>query len=148
MKYEIFKTCVGYTLVINRTGGTRNDYRFASKAELNRWLKLAGIRYGGAGMAEIIYLDDHRAGVHLYCPEMGQRKPEVQLEATLGHYGTHYYVDTPLELKGRGITEIVPVCCAPGCKKDVEGWRTYRVTRRAFEKLKAQYPIAMENLLD
>ena len=44
MKYEIFKTCGGYTLVINRADGTRNDYRFASKAKLNRWLKLAGIR--------------------------------------------------------------------------------------------------------
>ena len=44
MKYETFKTCEGYVLVINRADGTRNDYRFTSKAQLNRWLKLAGIR--------------------------------------------------------------------------------------------------------
>lgn len=98
-------------------------------------------------MAEVIYLDDHRPGVHLYCPEMGQRKPDVQMEATLGHYGGHYYVDTPLELNGRGITELSP-SWYPGSQKALEHWRSYRVTRRAFEKLKAQYPIAMENLLD
>lgn len=99
-------------------------------------------------MAKVIYLDDHRAGVHLYCPEMGQRKPEVQMEASLSYDGSHYFVDTPLVLKGRGIVEIVPACWAFSSKKDVEGWRVYRVTKRAFEKLERQYPIAMENLLD
>lgn len=44
MKYEIFKTCGGYVLIIDRADDTRNDYRFNSRAELNRWLKLAGIR--------------------------------------------------------------------------------------------------------
>ena len=82
-------------------------------------------------MAEIIYLDDHRAGVHVYCPELGQRKPEVPMEATLG----------------RGITERSP-SWYPGSRKQLEGWRSYQVTRRAFEKLKEQYPIAMESLLD
>lgn len=27
-------------------------------------------------------------------------------------------------------------------------WKSYRVTKKAFEKLKAEYPIAMERLLD
>lgn len=98
-------------------------------------------------MAKVIYLDDHRPGVHLYCPEMGQRKPEVQMEASLGYYGTHYYVNTPLALKGRGIVEQSPHW-VPGTRKALEGWRSYRVTKRAFAKLKEQYPIAMENLLD
>ena len=44
MKYEILKVTGGYVLVINRADGTRNDYRFSSKAKLNRWLKLAGIQ--------------------------------------------------------------------------------------------------------
>lgn len=44
MKYEILKTCEGYVLVIAQADGTRNDYRFNTKAQLNRWLKLAGIR--------------------------------------------------------------------------------------------------------
>ena len=44
MKYEILKVTGGYVLLIDRAGGTRNDYRFNSKAQLNRRLKLAGIR--------------------------------------------------------------------------------------------------------
>ena len=44
MKYEILKVTGGYVLVIDRADGTRNDYRFSSKAKLNRWLKLAGIQ--------------------------------------------------------------------------------------------------------
>lgn len=98
-------------------------------------------------MAKVIYLDDHRPGVHAYWPELGEREPEVQMEARLGHYGTHYFVDTPLELKGRGITERSP-SWYPGSRKQLEGWRSYQVTRRAFEKLKERYPISMERLLD
>ena len=44
MKYEIRKTAEGYVLSINREDGTRNDYRFNNKAELNRWMKLAVIK--------------------------------------------------------------------------------------------------------
>lgn len=44
MKYEIRKTAEGYVLIINREDGTRNDYRFNNKAELNRWMKLAGTK--------------------------------------------------------------------------------------------------------
>ena len=95
----------------------------------------------------VIYLDDHRPGVHLYTPEMGQRKPETIMEAQLSYYGKHYYVNTPLELKGRGITE-QSANWIPGTRKQIEGWRSYRVTKRAFEKLKEQYPISMECLLD
>ncbi len=95
----------------------------------------------------VVYLDDYRKGLHCYTPEMGDRKPDVKMEATLSHYGKHYYVDTPIELKGRGITELDP-CWHEGCKKQVEGWRSYRVTIKAFEKLKEQYPISMECLLD
>ena len=86
-------------------------------------------------MGKIIYMEDRINGLHCYTPEMGQRKPEVKMEASLSYYGKHYFVDTPLELKGRGITEI-------------ENWRSYRVTKAAFEKLKAQYPISMECCLD
>ena len=43
MKYEILKATKGYILIINREDGTRNDYRFKNKAELNRWMKLAGM---------------------------------------------------------------------------------------------------------
>lgn len=44
-------------------------------------------------------------GVYSYTPEMGQEKPEgCQIEASLAYYGKHYFLDTPLHLKGRGIT--------------------------------------------
>ena len=44
MKYEIMKVAGGYVLLIDRADSTRNDYRFNSKVQLNRWLKLAGIQ--------------------------------------------------------------------------------------------------------
>lgn len=80
----------------------------------------------------VVYLDDYRPGVHVYRPEMGQRKPKVQMEASLSHYGKHYFVDTPLELKGRGITELPSPSWYPGSQKALEGWRSYQVTRRAL----------------
>lgn len=95
----------------------------------------------------VIYLDDHRPGLHLYTPEMGERKPETVMEAQLSHYGKHYYINTPLELKGRGITEL-EAYWHEGSKKQQEGWHSYRVTKKAFEKLKEKYPISMESLLD
>lgn len=98
-------------------------------------------------MSNILYLDDYRNGLHLYTPEMNQRKPATKMEASLSYYGTHYFVDTPLELKGRGITEI-PANWAPGTDKAAEGWRTYQVTKRAFEKLKAEHSISMACYLD
>lgn len=98
-------------------------------------------------MASVIYLEDHRPGVTVYYPELGDRKPKLKMEASLGYYGTHYYVSTPLDLKGRGIVKL-DASWVPGCQKDVEGWKSYRVTKKAFEKLQAQYPIAMEAVLD
>ena len=44
MTYNIVKALKGYVLIINREDGTRNDYRFNNKAELNRWMKLAVIK--------------------------------------------------------------------------------------------------------
>ena len=101
-----------------------------------------GKRYG-----KIIYLEDRINGLHCYTPEMGQRKPDVKLEARLSHYGNYYIVDTPLELNGRGITK-QEVCWVAGCKQQIENWLSYRVTEKAFEKLQAQYPISMECVLD
>lgn len=64
-------------------------------------------------MGKIIYLEDRINELHCYTPEMGQRKPEVRMEASLSYYGKHYFVDTPLELKGRGITEITRAALPP-----------------------------------
>lgn len=45
MTYKIVKFSEGgYILIINREDGTHNEYRFSSKAELKRWMKLAGMK--------------------------------------------------------------------------------------------------------
>lgn len=89
-------------------------------------------------------------GVHGYTPEMGDRKPNCQMEASLSHYGRHYFVDTPLDLKGRGIEHLNTYAekdfVKPGNRKI--GWHQYKVTTRAFEALQAQYSIGYEMLLD
>lgn len=90
------------------------------------------------------------AGVYSYTPEMGEQKPDCQMEAQLSYYGKHYFVDTPLELKGRGITLIKQYgendFSHPGDYR--VGWYEYQVTKLAFEKLKEKYSISMERYLD
>ena len=45
VKYNIVKAMEGfYILVITREDGSSNDYRFATKAQLTSWMKLAGIK--------------------------------------------------------------------------------------------------------
>ena len=79
-------------------------------------------------------------GVYCYTPEMGGQKPECQMEASRGYYGKHWFIDTPLELKGRGIELIKKYQEKDFCSKDHRvGWNEYRVTDRAFEKLKEKY---------
>lgn len=88
-------------------------------------------------------------GVYCYTPEMGGQKPECQMEASRGYYGKHWFIDTPLELKGRGIELIKKYQEKDFCSKDHRvGWNEYRVTNRAFEKLKEKYSISQECLLD
>lgn len=89
-------------------------------------------------------------GVYCYTPEMGQQKPDCQMEASRGYYGKHWFIDTPLEIKGRGITFMKKYqekdFCNPGNHR--VGWNEYRVTEKAFEKLKEQYTISQEICLD
>lgn len=33
-------------------------------------------------MGKVIYLDDYRAGVHSYCPDLGERKPPACFAAS------------------------------------------------------------------
>lgn len=88
-------------------------------------------------------------GIHSFTPEMGQRKVNAQMDARLSHYGKHYFVDTCIELKGRGITFIKIYSAGDfirPCHK--VGWKSYKVTKAAFEKLKSQYSISVESNLD
>lgn len=87
-------------------------------------------------------------GTYSYTPEMGQQKPiGCQMEAGLSYGGGHYWVDTPLELKGRGIRQN-ETHWVNGSRKQLENWKSYTVTRKAFEKLREMYAISMEMCLD
>lgn len=100
--------------------------------------------------SNILFLDDYTPGVKSYTPEMGERKPAVRMEARLAHYGKHYFIDTTEELSGRGIEFLktyTPHDLTQAGQRLV-GWHSYKVTTRAFEKLKAQYPIGYETHLD
>lgn len=88
-----------------------------------------------------------KPGLYLYTPELGEKIPDCKVAARMSYYGEHYIVDTPFILSGRGITE-VPVSWQPGCQEDAEHWKSYRVTKRAFEKLQTEYPIRMPCFLD
>ena len=77
-------------------------------------------------------------GIHSYWPEMGDKTPDgCVFEAQMSYYGaSHWHLRslTGQTLKGRGI------------KDDGNGW--YTVTALAFEKIKKEYPIRKEHLLD
>lgn len=88
-----------------------------------------------------------KPGVYSFTPELGENEPDAVIKARLGYYGTHYFIDTPLTLAGRGITERPAVWCK-GCREDVEQWKSYIVTKRAFEKLSKEYSISMVRYLD
>lgn len=92
-------------------------------------------------MAKVLNFPAERIakGVHTYYPEMRERKVEAQIEASLSHYGKHYYLYTRLELKGRGITP---------SDTSRKGLNCYKATCNAFARLKEQYSISMERLLD
>jgi hypothetical protein len=101
-------------------------------------------------MAQILFMEDRKPGVHAYTPEMGQRKPACKMEATLGHYGRHYYIDTTETLTGRGIEHLQTYrerdLTAAGRYKI--GWNRYKVTVKAFEAIKAHHPVSMASHLD
>ena len=66
------------------------------------------------------------------------------------YYGKHYFLDTPLHLKGRGITLVKSYAADELTQsgKYKAGWSEYRVTKKAFEKLKEQYAISFKRYLD
>ncbi|OPA77482.1 hypothetical protein BVG16_13585 [Paenibacillus selenitireducens] len=76
-------------------------------------------------------------GIHSYTLEMGQRKPNCELQMSIGHYGG-YFIRTKIELSGRGIKLV----------GSDNGTHRYKVTDLAFEKLKQQYSISHESILD
>ena len=78
-------------------------------------------------------------GQYSYTPEMGESKPECQIEAQLAYGGGHYYLKTKLELKGRGIRL---------SSTDKKGFNWYYATYKAYDKIKTQYTVSYEMALD
>jgi hypothetical protein len=83
-----------------------------------------------------------------FYPEMNEKAPEAVVgQAIIGHYG-NWYIETPLTLKGRGITFLKKYQSNELTEKGQykTGWNSYRVTDRALENL--PYRFAREALLD
>ena len=91
-----------------------------------------------------------KPGLYLYYPEMGEQKPQCQIEAERSYYGRHYHLRTPLSLKGRGIVfdGVLDADRLSQSAKYQDDWREYTVTERAFDKLQEQYTISQEAFLD
>lgn len=89
-------------------------------------------------------------GLTSYYPEMGEQRPEADIEASLGHYGKHWFLRTRLTLKGRGIVFRGTIqegqVCGPRAAALV-GMNEYKVTERAFELLCTKYRVSSESLL-
>lgn len=90
-----------------------------------------------------------------YCPEMKQVKPHHKFydgEVHASYDWKYQYIDTPLELKGRGITFIRKIdknnYINPSKMAYKHGWNEYKLTKLAFEKLEAKYKFVREELLD
>lgn len=84
-----------------------------------------------------------------YYLEMNEVKPVTEGTAQLAHYGKHYFIDTRLVLKGRGITHIRTLTAddlVPSAQHRV-GEYEYKVTLNAFEKLCEKHNFTGEILL-
>lgn len=87
-----------------------------------------------------------------YYPEMGEKRPaNVQGNVTLARSrGCHYFIETPLMLKGQGIkhVEVLKASNLTERGQYKAGWNVFWVTRRAMDKLEQRYDFAREALLD
>jgi hypothetical protein len=85
-------------------------------------------------------------GHHPYHSATGQRRPIAQIEG----YGIMdtYFLSTPLELKGEGI-EFLKKYTKEDESLDKDhhaNWNHYKVTLKAFDKLKENYAIMTESI--
>ena len=123
---------------------SENELHTLRRIGRGKRLELATPQQGEALKAE-------KPGVYVYAPEMGQQKPKgCQIEAHRAYYGSHIFIDTPLELKGRGIRFLKTY--KPGdltsSGQYKSGWNAYMVTNRAYDLLKTRYAISWESCLD
>lgn len=94
--------------------------------------------YAALEAAKAPAVEAAKPGEYAYHSEDQHAPIGCDFAASLGFYGEHYYLrplrDDPPQLHGRGITPVE------------HGW--YRVTKRAYERLKAQYKISYEMCYD
>ena len=83
-----------------------------------------------------------------YYPEMGEKKPTAFIEAQLSHGGTHWYLTTRFELKGQGIRYLKTYGDDNTYSNRLVGFHEYKVTQRAFNKIKTLYDVVQQRLLD
>ena len=84
-----------------------------------------------------------------YKSEMGEARPAGDIEASLSHSGNHWYVQTALELKGRGIRLIQTLTSeilTPVGQRKV-GWNEYKISESAMDKLQTQYTVTVGMML-
>ena len=84
-----------------------------------------------------------------YHPEMGEQKPEAQIEATIGHYGG-WFLKSQIELKGRGVKFLGTIEASqlrPKAPQIHVGWHKYKVTDLAFEKICKAHRVSHAMLL-
>jgi hypothetical protein len=88
-------------------------------------------------------------GLNSYCPEIGQKKPIVQIEGY--RLIDHLLLFTPLELKGPGIrfTKKYTDENILGLDNKYKiGWNEYRVSYKAFDLIIKEYAVMIESLQD
>lgn len=86
----------------------------------------------------------------LYWPEMGEAEPKAQIKASPAHGGKHYFLYTPLDLKGRGVKFVKTFVAKDLSQHDqrMVGWHVYQVTNRAYDAIEERYSISQRCLLD
>lgn len=80
-----------------------------------------------------------KLGVYSWCYEMDRAPVDCDFSADLSYYGKHYYI--------KPLREGLPRLQGRGIKYD-EKLNEYKVTMRAFDKLKLQYKISRKTYLD
>ncbi len=88
-------------------------------------------------------------GLHCYYPEMNEPKPVAEIDATLSHYGKHWFLKTRLSLKGRGVQFVRTLeskDLVPQAQHKI-GMHEYKVTEAAFGRICKEHRVCSESLL-
>ena len=86
-----------------------------------------------------------------YTPELGQKRPIVDIEARLSHYGRHYFIKSknPINIKQgvKFLGKLNSSSLVPTAQRKV-GWYEYQMTEKAFSKLCKKTNVGCEMPLD